>query len=95
MFLQNTSFNTKFKCFQWEGTVQLSGTKGQKFPQGTTGQAQNLAKGRDGLGQPVKIREETQNGTVPDFDSCPVPPDKTGCSKTGKDVLKQEKDVLK
>ena len=27
---------------------------------GTTGQAQNLAKGRDGPGQPVKIRERTQ-----------------------------------
>ena len=37
---------------------------------GTTGQAQNLAKGRDGLGQP-------KSGTgykidMRDFDSCPV-----------------------
>ena len=69
---------------------------------GTTGQAQNLAKGRDRLGQPVKIRNGTQDGTVPDFDSLSllVPRDKTGqsrkgCSKTGKGRSKTEKEVLK
>ena len=49
------------------GVTSLSRDKG------TTGQAQNLAKGRDGPGQPVKIRDGTQDGTrdgtVRDFDS--------------------------
>ena len=50
--------------------------------------------GRDGPGQPVKIREGTRDGTVPDFDSLslPVPRDKTG--QTEKDILKQERMVL-
>ena len=52
--------------------------KGTEFPslfrdKGTTGQAQNLAKGRDGPGQPVKIQDGTQDGTVPDFDSLSLP----------------------
>ena len=76
--------------------------KGTEVPslswdKGTMGQAKNLAKGRDGPGQPVKIRDGTRDGMVPDFDSLslPVPRDKTGQSrkgrsKTGKDVLKQE-----
>ena len=34
---------------------------------GTTGQAQNLAKGRDGPGQPVKIRDGTRDGTITTF----------------------------
>ena len=56
---------------------------------GTTVQAQNLAKGQDGPGQPVKIRDRTRDrirdGTVPDFDSLsrPVPQDKTGQSRKG------------
>jgi hypothetical protein len=29
----------------------------------TTGQAQNLATGRDGLGQPIKILDGTRDGT--------------------------------
>ena len=72
------------------------------------GQAQNLTKGQDGLGQPVKIRDGMQDGTVPDFDSMSLPiPRKEmgrsrkglskigkGCSKTEKGVLKQEKMVL-
>ena len=64
---------------------------------GTTGQAQNLTKGRDSWGQHVKIWDETRNGWVRDFDSlsCPVLRDKTGQSKKGRsktemDVLKQE-----
>ena len=64
--------------------------KGTEVPslsrdKGTTGQAENLAKGRDGPGQPkfgtgragtVKIRDGTRD-------------------RAEKDVLKQEKDVLK
>ena len=53
----------------------------------TKGQAQNLAKSQDGPGQPIKILV----GTVLDFDSCPVP----SCGTKQKDVLKQEKEVLK
>ena len=77
--------------------MQLFRTKGQKFLHcfGTKGKAQNLAKGRDGPRQPVKIQNRTrQDGTVPIFDSLflPVPGDKTGqsrkgCSKTGKDLI--------
>ena len=50
------------------------------------GQAQNLAKGRDGLGQPVKFQDGTRDGTVQDFDSlsCPVPRDKMGQSRKGR-----------
>ena len=69
---------------------------------GTTGQAQNLAKGRDGPGQlksgtgrvrTAKIRDGTRDKTGQSRKGC----SKTGngCSKTGKDVLKQENDVLK
>ena len=36
---------------------------------GTTGQAQNLAKGLDGPGQPVKTGDGTRDRMVPDFDS--------------------------
>ena len=65
---------------------------------GTTGQAQNLATGRDGPGQPksgtgragtVKIRDGTRDKTGQGRKGC----SKTGkgCSKTEKDVLKQEK----
>ena len=43
------------------------------WDKGTAWQAQNLAKGLDGPGQPVKIRDGTQDGTrdgtVQDFDS--------------------------
>ena len=66
------------------------------------GQAQNLAKGRAGPGQPVKIRDGMQDGTCQDFDSLsrPVPWDKTGQSRkgrslTGKGRSKTEKEVLK
>ena len=55
--------------FQRDGTVQLFGTKGQKFLhcQGTTGEAQNLVKGWDRTGQPVKIQDGLGDGTVQDF----------------------------
>ena len=69
---------------------------------GTTGQAQNLAKGREGPGQlksgtgwarTAKIRDGTQDKTGQSRKGC----SKTGngCSKTEKDVLNQEYDVLK
>ena len=61
----------------------------------TTGQAQNLAKGRDGPGQPVKIWDGARDGTVQYFDSCPVQSCGTKQDRAEKDVLKQEKDVLK
>ena len=65
------------------------------WDKGTTEQAQNLAKGQDGPGQPVKIRNGTWDGMVQDFDSlsCPVLRDKTGQSRKGRS--KSEKDVLK
>ena len=42
--------------------------KGTEVPslsrdKGTTGQAQNLAMGRDGPGQSIKIRDGTRDGT--------------------------------
>jgi hypothetical protein len=82
--------------------VQLFRTEGQKFlrcPQ-IKGQAQNLAKGGDGLGKPVKIRAGTRDRMVLKFDSHPVPRDKTGQSrtghsKTGKGSSETEKDILK
>ena len=83
--------------------MQLFWYNGTEVPslsrdKGTTGQAQNLAKGRAGPGQPVKFRDGTRDGTVQDFDSlsCPVPRNKMGQSrkgrsKTEKDILKQER----
>ena len=48
--------------------------KGTEVPslsrdKGTTGQAQNLAKGQEGPGQPVKFENGTWDWTVQDFDS--------------------------
>ena len=76
--------------------------KGTEVPslsrdKGTMGQAQNLAKGRDGPGQlksgtgragTAKIRDGTRDKTGQSRKGC----SKTGngCSKTGKDVLKQD-----
>ena len=62
---------------------------------GTTGQAKNLAKGRDRPGQPkfgtgragtAKIRDGTRDKTGQS---------RKGCSKTEKGCSKTEKDVLK
>ena len=52
------------KGFQPNGTVQLFGTKGQKFLHcpGTKGQAQNIATGQDGPGQPVKSQDGMRDG---------------------------------
>ena len=60
-------------------------TKGQKLLhcpgiKGTTGQAKNLAKGRDGLGQP---KSGTGRGTKRDRAEKDVLKEKR-CSKTGK-----------
>ena len=57
------------------------------------GQAQNFAKRRDGLGQPDKIRDGTQDWTVQDFES--VLSRGTKWDRVEKDVRKQEKDILK
>ena len=69
--------------------------KGTEIPSlsrdiGTSGQAQNLAEGRDGPGEPVKIWGRTRDWTVPDFDSpyLPVLQDKMGQSIKG--CLKQD-----
>ena len=69
--------------------------KGTEIPslsrdKGTTGQAKNLAKGRDGPGQPkfgtgwagtAKIRDRTRDK---------MGQSRKGCSKTENDALKQE-----
>ena len=88
-------------AFQRDGIVQLFRTKGH---------AQNLAKGQDRPGQPVKIQDGGMwDGTIQDFDnlSRPVLRDKTrqsrkghsktgrGCSKNRKRRFKTGKDVLK
>jgi hypothetical protein len=81
-------------------TLRDKGTKVPSFSRdkGTTRQAKNLAKGRDGPGQPKSGTR--QAGTAKFWDR---KRDKTGysrkgrsktekgCSKTGKDVLKQKK----
>ena len=68
--------------------------KGTEVPLLTTGQAQNLAKGRDGPGRAgtAKIRDGTRDKTGQNRKGR----SKTGkwCSKTENVVLKQEKDVL-
>ena len=60
---------------------------------GTTEQAQNLAKGRDVPGQSVKIRDGT--GWYQILTACPIPSLGTKRDRAEKDILKQEKDVLK
>ena len=76
--LGNINFNTKqfsaiylflAEGFQQDGTVQLFVTKGQKclyYPE-TMGQAQNLVMGWNRPGQPVKIWDGTQDGTITIF----------------------------
>ena len=75
--------------------------KGTEVPllsrdKGTTGKAQNLAKGRDRLGQPVKILDGTRDGTIQDFDclSHPVPWDKTEQSRKGGTVKLGNKEQI-
>ena len=72
--------------FRDKGTEVPSLSQGK----GTTGQAQNIAKGQDGLGEPVKF-----HGMVQDFDRCPVPSRKTKRDRAEKHVLKLKKDILK
>ena len=68
------------------------------WDKGTTGQAKNLTKGRDGLGQTkfwmgrawtAKIRDGTRDKTGQSRKGCSKT--EKGCSKTEKDVLKQER----
>ena len=53
--------------FQRDGTVQLFGTKGQKFLHFPGTKGQNLAMGRDRLVQSVKIRAGTRDGAITIF----------------------------
>ena len=69
---------------------------------GTTGQAKNLAKGRDGSGQPKSDTEwagtaKNRDGTRDKTGQSRKGRSKTekGCSKTKKGCSKTEKDVLK
>ena len=68
----------------WDNGTEVPSLSRDK---GTTGQAQNLAKGRDRPGQPVKIRDGKWDGTVPDFDSLsfPVLEDKMGQRSLSRD----------
>ena len=71
-FWTNPSQNSYKKCMKFTNSTLPNRSK-LVFPmrrdratfrdKGTTGQAQNLAKGQDGLGQPVKIlgRDEGQD----------------------------------
>ena len=71
--------------FQRDWTVQLFGTKGQKFLHcpGTKGQ-------QDGLGQPVKNFGRDNILTV-----YPVPSHETKGNGAEEDILKQKEEVLK
>ena len=80
-------------------TFQDKGTEAPllSWDKGTTGQAKNLAKGRDGSGQPksgtgragtAKNRDGTQDKTGQSRKGCSKT--EKGCSKTENDVLKQE-----
>jgi hypothetical protein len=60
------------------------------WDKGTTGHVQNLAKGRDGPGQPVKNLGRDDILTV-----YPVPSHKTKGDRAEEDVLNQKKEVLK
>ena len=67
--------------------------KGTEVPslswdKGTTGQAQNLAKRRDGMGQPVKIRNGTWGKILA---VCPILSHWKKRDRAEKDILKQEK----
>mgnify|MGYP001397306104 CR=1 FL=1 len=66
---------------------------------GTTGQAKNITKGREGLGSLSKSKTGRRTEGYEILTACPVPGDKTGQSKKGrskteKDVLKQEMTLL-
>ena len=74
----------------WDNVTKVSLLYRDK---GTTGQAQNLATGQDGPGQPVKIWEGTWDGTGfsyfatgRDFDSLSRPvPENSGITKGQKE----------
>jgi hypothetical protein len=77
--------------------VQLFGTKGQKFLHcpGTTGHAKNLAKGRDGPGQPKFGTGRAGTAKIRDGTGDKMGQSGKGRSKTGKRRSKTENDVLK
>ena len=74
--------------------MQLFGTKGQKFlhcpgtkgqrDNGTTGQANNLAKGQDGLEQPKSGTGRAGTAKIPDGTRDKTGHSRKGRSKTGK-----------
>ena len=79
----------------WDNGTELPSLSRDK---GTTGQAKNLAKGRDGSGQPksgtgragtAKNRDGTRDKTGQSRKGRSKT--EKGCSKTEKDVLKQER----
>ena len=65
-------------------TFQDKGTEVPSLFKGSTGQAQNLAKGPDGSGNPVKIQDGTRDGTIQESDSpsCPFPSSPLGQNRT-------------
>ena len=62
-------FELAFPIGRDSPTFRDKGTEVPSLSQdkGTTGQAQNLATGRDGPGQPVKIWGRTRNGPITIF----------------------------
>ena len=70
----------EFKLFQLLESLKKKCADAPSIYQEISGQAQNLAKGWDGLGQPVKIQDGMLDGMVQDFNSLSshVTQDKTG-----------------
>ena len=66
-----------YSKYSKDGKVQNLRKKGQKFlhcPVAIQRNNRTSSKScRDGLGKPINIPDRTQDGTVQDFDSCPVP----------------------
>ena len=64
------------------------------WDKGTTGQAQNLAKGRDGPGQLKSGMGQAGTAKIWDGTRDKTGQSRKGCSKTGNVCSKTEKDVL-
>ena len=85
-----------FPTRQNSATFQDKGTEVPSLSQDKRTSSKSCqGMGRDGLGQPVKIRDGMRDGKVQDFDSLSCPVSKTKRDIAEKDILKQEKDVLK
>ena len=56
IWVQGRVSNRTGQCNFWDKGTEVPSLSRDK---GTTGQTQNLAKGRDGPGQPVKIQDRT------------------------------------